>query len=456
MIQVEKILTDIIGNAKTHYRVINFNSSHKDMNQLQGYSSFEGSSFLLARMAEISTPAHLKDLEIFINYLKDQYPSTQFRIVSQQIQDVHEYPAILWHTLLLNLDDRISDISHINILTPPFFVNNDRMSSTKKSTMGVFAKLSNFDGLLQYCDWFNEELKKIPFFLDMLDLYRVQARVEDFSHEIESSILTNFRNKIRELKKEAAQKTFSQKNPNLAELEKNLFDLYLSIQENLKNICNSIDSLNLYIEEVEKPHPELRKIKKMGLILKELILEENVITYIEQSDWARKILLLSLLDCYLGVTPIVNHISNDDRSSFPFAIKMATNQFAINGKIKQLALLSLNWAEIIKEIHNCFCTKGPKDYEKWLKTHEESDLHHYATFLHYFRVTIFKNLQAFSYPFKKEIQISDGKLRELAGNCSNHFLDLLPESFIEYNFETHKPIGLSLNGIKHLLPLLLG
>lgn len=465
MIRIAETLSAVIAKVKTTFYAVSVdedNFSRKPNHMLCGYSVCEGSPARLVRMGIIDTQADVEELIAILGHLQQQDGLQQTRIVSQQLQKPEsEYSAVLWQHLMLQSNDRLTHVAHLDLRSIPVFKSEPPSKSQSVSNLGTFAKLVNCDGWLRYCDWFYEELNKVPFYLDMLDIYQVEAKAKDYAHEMESPILCNFRKQISEIVSHTVKEIINSNDENLVkntitESEKKLFKMRLAIQDNLQNICECFNGLVTYIETVETPHPELTSIKHEALILNSLI-QEDLDLYIPSAmSWIKRMLLVSLVDSYFGVIPIINCAFEDDRTTVGFAIKLAVMQLVQQGRIKSLAKLALEWDQAILRINECCLEKGINEFEKWLReSNEHTELRHEALLVHQVRMCVYKNLQNFCFPFAKSSEpLSQIELEKLAGNVSSDYLELIPEPFVVYNKDTFKAEALTPEGVQRLRPIL--
>lgn len=464
MVRITESLSAEIAKVKTTFYLVTDEEEIFSQNPNQtlcGYSTFEGSSIRLVRMGHIENQADIEELVAILEHFQQQEGKSLSRIVSEQLQKPEsEYSAILWQHLFLQTKDQLQNIAHLDLRSIPVFKNETHLKSPAATNMGTFAKLVNCDGWLRYCDWFNEELEKIPFYLDMLDIYQVEARASDYAHEINSPILIGFRKQVAEIVGQTAKEIVNSNNKEyikhqISESEKKLFKIRLAIQDNLQNICECFNSLVTYIGTVEKPHPELASIKNGALILNSLI-QEDLDLYLPSSmSWIKRILLLSLADCYFEVMPIINCAFEDDRTTVCFAIKQSVIQLVQQGKMQALVKLALEWDKAILSINGCCLKKGILEFEKWLRgSNEQSELHSEALLVHQLRICVYKNLQHFCFPFvETNVDYSQTQFEQLAENVTSDYLDLIPEQFVVYNADSSKAEKLTLEGAKRLLPI---
>lgn len=467
MIKITESLSAVIAKINTTFNVVTVDDEifSKNPNQvLCGYSTFEGSAVRLVRMGCIENSADVEVLTAILE-LFQQEGKALTRITSEQLQKPEsEYSSVLWQHLVLQSKDQLQGVSHLDLRSDPLFKSMDLIKSPTARNMGTIAKLINDDGWLRYCDWFNEELHKIPFFLDMLDIYQVEARANDYEHEINSPILNGFRKQITEIVSQTAKKVANSNNAEfiknlITESEKKLFKIRWDIRDNLQNICECLNALVTYIESVEKPHPELTSIRNEALILNCLIQEDLDHYFPSNMSWIRRMLLLTLVDCYFDVTSIVNCAFGDDRTTVCFAMRQAVIQLsAQEDKRKALVKLALGWDKAILRINGLCQEKGILEFEKWLReSKEQSELHQEAVLVHQLRICVYKNLQHFYFPFvKTNVQYSQAEIEQLAESVTSDYLDLIPEQFVVYNAESFKAEKLTVEGAKRLMPIFKG
>lgn len=469
MIRIVESQTAVVGKVKTTFYVaiVEEDLYSKKLHQaLCGFSSCENSSANLIRMGHILSLADVDELIAILDYLQQKEGRILPRVVSQQLQRPEsDYSAILWQHLYLLSDSRLSNLGHLDLRSAPILKPKVGLTLPGEQNLAILGKLVNDDSWLRYCDWFNEELEKIPFNLDMLDIFQVEARASDLAHEIKSPILLVFRKKIVEIATQTATEVVHSTSDELikgilTESETKLYKLRMSIQENLQNICECLVDLVKYIENVEKFHPELIPLKNQATLLNLLISEDLDFYYPSHMTWIRRILLLSLLDCLLGVVPIINCAFEDDRTSVGFAIKQAVIQLVQQGKMDSLLHLALNWDQAILRINACCLEKGIDAFEKWIREdiqeNEDKELHQEALLAHQLRLCVYKNLQNFCFPF---IQINESlssiNLEDIVERIETDYLDLIPEQLVVYDPKTFKALKLNQEGAKRLLPLLL-
>lgn len=459
MIKIAESLTAEIAKVKTTFLVFAFErEAGKPGQAVWGYSLVEGSSAPMIRIGHIEDRNDIEKLIDVLDYFRQQNGKPFSRVVSVQLQKPEsEYSAILWQHLCLQSDDTLQKIGHLGLRSPPFF-KKDFVALPDVTGMCTFAKALNSAGWLYYCDKFNEELEKIPFNLDMLDIYQVEAKANDYSHEINSPILSGFRKKISaNLIRTATDIVHrddkeSIKN-SITSSEKELFKIRMAVQDNLQNICDCLFNLATHIETIEKPHPELISIKNTATILRILIEEDLNLDKPASMSWSRRMLLLCLLDRYLEVTSITDCAFDDGRTVISFAVRQAVAQLAMQGKMKALTTLALKWDGEIYRINECCSTKGTAEFEQWLheSKEEHSGLHQQAILVHQLRICTYKNLQNFfSSLYEKIGHFTNPDSENLAESIASDYLDLFPEHFLTYNPKTFQPERLTAEGVKHL------
>lgn len=459
MAKVEESIEAEVGKLKTTFKI--FKKQDGPIQGLPlGYFQISSGAPMLINAGAMLSPNQAPALLEVLDYLNEQHKQANLKFTLQQFLETDEHSDIFLLNLSLSQHQKLQTIPHFHVLTAPLFSKKEERGYAQ-STNGIYAKIFNTIGLLSYCDWFNEDLKQIPFWLDRLDIYRVEARANDFSHEMGSFVLSDFREQIKSLKQEAAHDLLceSDEKKNSAKLrvwQQRLFDTYMSMQDNLADICSALDKLVSYLDEVQNVHPELQKIKLRAVLLKALLAENMDISALRIMTWAKQILLLSLLDCLHGCTSIINSGSKNDRINLVAAIKMAVIHFYQTSNTAILADLFLNWDDVIERTNQQLCDNGLQQFEEWLKTNNKSDFHHKSFIAHQLRLCVFKHLQLFSYPFIKHTTIfPDSQVSNMAMSLSKCFLDAIPETFLEFNLEERKPIGLSPHGIKMLSPLII-
>lgn len=231
--------------------------------------------------------------------------------------------------------------AHTLISTEPLF-GKPIADSTPNYLLKMFAKLvAQFNGeaWTKYSDWVGEEITGMlsHFHPEDLEEYQLQARLEDFLHEIRSTILSDLRNRMRQAVSE--EYAILEKGDDAALREKEKVIIFC--REKIKDLLDAQKELLLLIYEgvgkIESMHPELVPIKHTALLLAQLMTPGL--------SWSRRVLALQLLDQQLEAVSVVSGPLNDGRVAIVIAIRAALAEMSHRHPAGQVIEMCLGWDE---------------------------------------------------------------------------------------------------------------
>jgi len=223
--------------------------------------------------------------------------------------------------------------------------NPNRFTKYDQRTAASLVNRFNTKTWIAYCHWIADTIKECldKFQFDDLEEYRLQARLEDFLHEIDSILLKNTQKNIDAALLQEENLSPKEDADKIFELEKAVVAERGKMQARLIVLWKLLKEILQEIDKIEEKHHELHLLKISCYLLHTLIghhvSEENKI------KWPQFVLFLQLLDQQLSVISAVRNEAADSRSSIIFAIRLALAELSQNVSIDELVDLSENWSE---------------------------------------------------------------------------------------------------------------
>lgn len=204
--------------------------------------------------------------------------------------------------------------------------------------------LLNVEAWATYCDWIGTEVKAclMRFLPDALDEYQLQARFDDFLHELNSTILIDIRKNLADILLEQSQVEESGDKSKLLTLEK----MVVSSREKLKTLIvvqwHILNDIVEGITKIEKAHPELHHLKLSAYLLSKLMGPQLPVPNIPKLSWPQRLLLHQLLDQQLQVLSVVNG-GEVGCADMVFRVRAELCQLSRQHSIDSLVNMSERW-----------------------------------------------------------------------------------------------------------------
>lgn len=246
--------------------------------------------------------------------------------------------TLLQHAVLFNQD--FAPV-HINLSTEALY-GRSITESISNYLLKMCSKLVlqfNHEAWATYCDWIGEEIVMTlaRFQPEDSEEYQLQARLEDFLHEIRSTLLRDQRQMLQQVIR--GEYAILQKNDNesLKQIEKEI----ILCRDNILNLLSAqrelLLSVHRGIEKIETLHPELIPLKMTALLMERLMTQEL--------GWSKTVLICQLLDQQLQVVSAVTGSADDGRAGIVYAIRRAIADLSGHHPIEQVIEMCLQWDE---------------------------------------------------------------------------------------------------------------
>lgn len=321
---------------------------------------------------------------------------------------------------------------YVNLPSQIFF--QQASEDTVTLQLKMIHKLSrqiNCMGWLHYSDWIAAEMRQIlnAVAYDALDEYQLVASIEDYSHEVASLFLNEYRQQIKEATLLLGNAEFGAEstgvNPDyqvLAEMQKKVISINNDIFANLQKQSAILSYMVERIGLIEAPHPEFVKLKEAAAVLGILLESQTDPFGGKRIAWGRQMLLHSLLDIHFHVTSLVTCSLDQERAAFAFAIKIAILQLVQHLGFTALFELAIHWEETIFAANQLALQKGLQALEDLQEESIEPSSRQRLGTLRFLRQYVLANLHALALP-RTVICLEEGKV-------SSEYLNFLPSQVI--------------------------
>lgn len=206
----------------------------------------------------------------------------------------------------------------------------------------------NAEACIQYGIWFCEEIESElrHFKPEASEEYTLQARFEDFCHEMRSRLLQD---QIEEIQSAIVDQ--GKLVPDESNKSRNLMyekivvagrSKFLILLDDLARILKQIA---IVIESIQSMHPELQRIKimaKIACVVMQGRLETGEAVAL---SWGQLVLLLQMLDQKLGVISALNGYLGLERTNLVFSIRLALAEISTQYSDEELFLLCTRWGQ---------------------------------------------------------------------------------------------------------------
>jgi hypothetical protein len=382
----------------------------------------------LTRTGRILTRDHIKQWSFLIKSLHHGFhkplravslqlamPDTEWDEISFQDYRFKEFSSKIDVTL---------SVAHLNHPTESLFLSSDETPRSLLSlkTIHKLSKQRNWEGWLYYSDWLDSEMNEIfkKFIPDAAEEFQLEAFLKDFTHEIHSSFLCEYRQEcVSAMMKlgDLAQEKFPSSPEGLV-LEKHFIKMCLELKTALISQCEILRNIERGIKRIEHFHPELIPLKNSVTLLLALLEPQVDLSNKGEPSWTKQLLLFGLLDKNLGVTTCLNSHLGLQRTSLAFAIRISLLQLLKLYPYEEVLSLVLKWDE-------------PTLADSLEKLR------------HYFRQFVGHNIHHLCIPLTRNLE---KKHVSTEGKVGSFFLDALPHELVKLDPKTNLPIELSTRG----------
>lgn len=311
---------------------------------------------LLIRSAPIDTTEKMIDFLKFSDnlYQKEGAPQGKMRLSSlqlntqgdelMQIQQQH-YQIIE----AIKMQSRRHCMAHISLPTELliYHVQPRHQSKFLQTTLLRMQQQFNAEACLTYSTWFCDEIDKVQstFHLDQSELFTLEAHFDNFRHEVHSLLLNALIDEIENILITQMNLDGIEGQKRVVELDKKLVALREKLQLELKELCIILHNIIWTINIIEEQHPELKKIKRIAMVLHALTASQIGLQGEKLLAWGQSLLLIQMLDIELGVISAVNCATGLQRTNLVFAICLALVESAKKLNADELFAHCMVWGE---------------------------------------------------------------------------------------------------------------
>jgi len=410
----EKIVLIAVGmDASAKPKKDFFNSS--DSPTLAYFFSASVSNYFFFTSGELTSPEKGKNLVVYIDKITSFLQSpAQRRVVFMQLNPSEESwnEICTSHSILAALQDQFKpkiELLHLNLPAPTFF-KPDKQENRLPKTLKMLHSLSthlNMEAWVVYCSWIKEEMKILftSFKVEAAEDYRLEAKLYDFVHEIDSDFLQNLLIKIKEY-------LYARENTRTSaeqfSIEKQLVIGRLELVQQVQTLLERINSC-LYNMDVI--HASTRQeFKHLGWNLRLLKAILSVQLDEASTELQTGLQFFALVELFHQLNGVLC-CSTFEQGSFIFCLRVATGQILTFFALSDLIEVFSQWDQLILQI-NLEITHQ-KNSELLTKP---------AQIVKKFRELIYQNLINISFPLKKIASEPLLKENEIANPLYYNFL----------------------------------
>lgn len=277
-----------------------------------------------------------------------------FRFTCNQLQSTEfEWEMIHnEHQSIVHVSETID--SHLNHLCSPIdpLVAEKEPPFKVQSTIDILdqmPKILNMESWADYCLWYAELLKNAfqGFSYDAVDEYTLEKYIQHFLHEADSPFLKRARQHLLllQLAMGYPEKPLHSSHDDRINKEKAVIKVRYEMQRLIRDHYRPLTDLVPVLQMIEHAHPELEKIQRCGLYLKELIGPEVGDEKARPLSWGRGQMIKQLLCSEFQVIPAIHCDTGLTRTHLAFAIRAAAMTMQDRLNWIDLRELVTNWHE---------------------------------------------------------------------------------------------------------------
>lgn len=293
----------------------------------------------IIRSEAVNTHTKAKQLVAFAEQFNQQLSLSYraLRLSSMQLTNVREEwththgQHAAFSRILLDQKGKVG-IAHIGAPTEHvhYQIAKEYQSELTQLELIRVTRQFNSEACIQYCIWICEEIETLlrRFKPEASEEYTLQARFEDFCHEIRTPFLTD---RIEELNKAIAQEEALADDAPASKIkafEKEIASNRLKLQQLMEYLSSILYEIPKVIDSIASVHPELADINIISKLAWLLMQGQLKPPETKGLSWGQLILLLQLLDQKLGVISAINGFKGLERTNLVFAIRLALAEIA--------------------------------------------------------------------------------------------------------------------------------
>lgn len=302
--------------------------------------------FPLIGASLLDTPAKCEAILSFIDgissSLKKRHQPLRLSVIQPGLVGIEWEQLQAQHASLVKVaNDKGIEVAHLCHPTEAFYLANDpeQFSEFAQKSLNRLLHDFNTEALIQYIAWLNEESEKLlaGFEPEASEEYQLQARLEDLSHEVHSTMLKSVRVSLDELAI-SREKASSNGSPEaLLELEKKLIIHREQLGQMLGVQRQLLHDIIQGVGKIEEMHPELSPLRNKSQLLHQFIRCNQESPGSE--GWGKWLLLMQSLDESFGVISLVSCDAYPERIAFTIAVRVAFSQLSEEFSNAQLLAL---------------------------------------------------------------------------------------------------------------------
>lgn len=277
-----------------------------------------------------------------------------FRFTCDQLQSAEfEWEMIHnQHQSIVHVSETID--SHINHLCSPIdpLVAESKPPFKVQSTIDILdqmPKILNMESWADYCLWYAELLKNAfdGFSYDAIDEYALENYLQHFLHEADSPFLKRARQHLLllQLAMGYPEKPLHTSHDDRINKEKAVIKVRYEMQRLIRDHYRPLTDIVPVLLMIEDVHPELEKIQRCGLYLKELIGPQVDDKKARPLSWGRSQMIKQLLCSEFQVIPTIHCDTGLTRTHLAFAIRAAAMTMQDRLNWNDLREFVINWHE---------------------------------------------------------------------------------------------------------------
>lgn len=279
------------------------------------------------------------------------------RIVTIQFNSVED----LWNlvqeqhrNLLKFASNRTSEfqVSHfcftLDFNKPP---EKELSKDFNKKLISQLLKQFNAEGWLTYCNWFNERCEQLTrtFRSEDSEEYQLQALLEDFSHEVKSSLLYDLQQNLIKNILEQEIALASDDRDRILSLEKLIVAARIQLFSDLEIQSALLTRIADGIQKIEEMHPEFSSLKRQAILLDKIV-QNHFFVEGQVWSWEKQVLMMQLLDEQMQVLPMICYDVGAEPAASVLSMRLAIAEMKNNYSFDVLLETCLEWdREIVKD-----------------------------------------------------------------------------------------------------------
>jgi hypothetical protein len=266
--------------------------------------------------------------------------------------------------------------AHLCFPTRPLYFKYDAASQAEflQKALKKLQNQFNAQAWQIYCQWMAEEINPIlaAFQPEDSEEYQLQARLEDFIHEVYSGLMNDLKVEIAALLDDQEDAFLKKNQEFLRTVETHLAECRERLVRLMQMQANLLLDIYEGIGKIEDLHAELIPLKQKAFILHKLMADQLELSG-EKLSWGQQLLLLQWLDQKLHVVSAVNDELSKERIPLVFAIRLALAELSKDHSEEKILELCLKWgtSNAHDESYLKLCERVWASYEALAFSHKQ-------------------------------------------------------------------------------------